>query len=394
MGLKEKQNIPEGWEIKALGDVCHIINGSTPSTSKTTLWNGTINWYTPNDLKYHKINLVESERKISYDGLISIGSRVVPAHSIILSTRAPIGYLGITNTEASFNQGCKGLIPKSDISEKFLYYFLLSNKKSLNGLGSGSTFLELSTSSLSSFLMATPPLKEQQKIAGILEAVDVEIEKTKAVIKATEKLKKGLMQELFTRGIGHSKFKQTELGEIPESWEVVSFKDVLSFTTGKLNSNAAVENGSYPFFTCSQETFQTNTFAFDQEALLLAGNNAAGKYSVKHFKGKFDAYQRTYVISVLDESQLNYLFFKEVLQEKLKELKNSSFGSTTKFLTLKLLESLKMKLPPIDEQKKIACVSVAFDEKIAVNKKLLAKQTELKKGLMQDLLSGVKRVKI
>ena len=73
--------------------------------------------------------------------------------------------------------------------------------------------------------------------------------------------------------------------------------DVATFTTGKLNSNAAIENGIYPFFTCSPETLKINTFAFDQEAILLAGNNAEGNFCIKYYNGKFNAYQRTYVIS-------------------------------------------------------------------------------------------------
>src|SRR5690606_12122290 len=85
--------------------------------------------------------------------------------------------------------------------------------------------------------------------------------------------------------------------DVPEGWEVGSYEQVFDFKTGKLNSNSAVENGSFPFFTCSSETFKTNSYSFDCEALLLAGNNASAVYPFKYFKGKFDAYQRTYVIT-------------------------------------------------------------------------------------------------
>jgi type I restriction enzyme S subunit len=87
-------------------------------------------------------------------------------------------------------------------------------------------------------------------------------------------------------------------------WDRVKLKDVVSFKTGKLNSNAAVPDGVYPFFTCSQETFLTNTYSFDTECVLLAGNNAAGVYPLKYYKGKFDVYQRTYVIRTLDNQRL------------------------------------------------------------------------------------------
>jgi len=80
-------------------------------------------------------------------------------------------------------------------------------------------------------------------------------------------------------------------------WPIVSLKEIVDFKTGRLDSNQAEEGGRYPFFTCSPTTFQINKFAFDTEAVLLAGNNAAGVFSVKYYKGKFNAYQRTYIIS-------------------------------------------------------------------------------------------------
>lgn len=85
------------------------------------------------------------------------------------------------------------------------------------------------------------------------------------------------------------------------NWQSVKLAELVNFKTGKLDSNAAVPNGEYPFFTCSQETFRTNTFSFDTECVLLAGNNANGIYPLKYFYGKFDAYQRTYVISAYDD---------------------------------------------------------------------------------------------
>ena len=239
-----------------------------------------------------------------------------------------------------------------------------------------------------------PPLSEQKKIAEILGAVDEEIQKTDKIIAATEKLKRGLMQQLFSRGIGHTKFKKTKIGEIPIAWDLKKLQYVCDFTTGRLNSNKAVKDGQYPFFTCAQETYQIDTYSFDQKAILLAGNNAAGKYSVKYFEGKFDAYQRTYVISVKDEKILDYYFLKEFLNTQLNELRNYSVGTNTQFLTIKLLNNLLMPLPDIDEQKKITDILSSVNAKIFTNQKLKSKLALLKKGLMQDLLSGTKRVKV
>jgi len=217
---------------------------------------------------------------------------------------------------------------------------------------------------------------EQKKIADILGSADEDIKKTEEIILKTEELKKGLIQKLLTKGIGHTKFKKTKLGEI------------CNFTTGKLNSNKATEGGRYPFFTCSQETFKIGQYSFDQKAILLAGNNAAGKYSVKYYDGKFDAYQRTYVISVRNEKETSYQYIRQVLSARLNELRDSSVGTTTKFLTLNLLQNLPVMLPSIYEQKRIAKILSAVDDKILIYKNVKNKLTNLKKGLMKDLLSG------
>jgi type I restriction enzyme S subunit len=133
---------------------------------------------------------------------------------------------------------------------------------------------------------------EQRKIAHVLSTVQKAIEQQDNLIRTTTELKKALMQKLFTEGTRGEHQKPTEIGFVPKSWEVAKLGKTVEIKTGKLNSNAAVQNGIYPFFTCSQETFAINNYAFDQEAILLSGNNARAIYSVKHYKGKFNAYQQ------------------------------------------------------------------------------------------------------
>ena len=146
-----------------------------------------------------------------------------------------------------------------------------------------------------------PPLSEQRKIAAVLGLVQRAIEQQERLIALTTELKKALLHKLFTEGLRGEPQKQTEIGPVPESWEIKKLGSLVNLKTGKLNSNAATPNGDYPFFTCSQETFRIDHYAFDTEAILLSGNNAQGIYSVKHYNGKFNAYQRTYVITVKAE---------------------------------------------------------------------------------------------
>lgn len=159
---------------------------------------------------------------------------------------------------------------------------------------------------------------------------------------------------------------------------------LVSFRTGKLNSNAAVPNGQYLFFTCSQETFRTNTYSFDGEYVLLAGNNAAGIYPLKYFRGKFDAYQRTYAIQSKDSSLLltRYLYF--TLRPKLELLKSISTGAAAKFLTLTLLNSTEIPLAPLSIQKKIAFILSAYDDLIENNERRIKILEEMAQNLYRE----------
>lgn len=150
-------------------------------------------------------------------------------------------------------------------------------------------------------------------------------------------------------------------------WDAQKLGDLVSFRTGKLNSNAAVANGDYPFFTCSQETYKTNTFSFDTECVLLAGNNANGVYPLKFFSGKFDAYQRTYIIEALDRNVLLNKFLYYALRPKLSEFQNISTGVSTKFLTLTLLKQIGIDIPDSLTQKQIANTLSAYDDLIENN---------------------------
>ena len=138
--------------------------------------------------------------------------------------------------------------------------------------------------------------------------------------------------------------------------KVKALGDLVSIKTGKLNSNAAVEGGKYPFFTCSREIFAIDEFAFDCEAILLAGNNAVGDFNVKHYSGKFNAYQRTYVITINDESEILYAYLYLHLQLALSEFKKQSVGAGTKFLKIGMITGLPITFPDLEEQKRIVAL--------------------------------------
>ena len=189
------------WQEKRLAEVCSKIpQGGTPDTTKPDYWNGSINWLTPAEMGKTKDRFMHTTvRKITELGLKKCSSDLLPINSIIVSTRAPIGYLTINKTEMAFNQGCKGLVPNKTTSYDFLYYTLLFYKNSLIALGSGSTFKELTGNSLKNFKVTFPSLEEQKKIADCLSVMDDLITEQEQIIKDLKHHKNGLMQQLFPK---------------------------------------------------------------------------------------------------------------------------------------------------------------------------------------------------
>ncbi|MDX5385487.1 MAG: restriction endonuclease subunit S [Alteromonadaceae bacterium] len=167
-------------------------------------------------------------------------------------------------------------------------------------------------------------------------------------------------------------------------WVKRKLGDMVQFKTGKLNSNAASADGLYPFFTCSRETFRTDTYSFDTEAVLLAGNNASGVYPLKYFKGKFDAYQRTYVITTLDPDTITNRFLYYVLQPQLERLQTLSTGVATKFLTLTILKSLEVSIPPLHEQQRVTSILSAYDDLIENNTRRIEILEEMARRLYEE----------
>jgi type I restriction enzyme S subunit len=155
--------------------------------------------------------------------------------------------------------------------------------------------------------------------------------------------------------------------------------DACSITTGKLDSNHFVVGGQYPFFTCAPEPLTIDSYAFDDSVILIAGNNASGNFHVNRYKGKFNAYQRTYVLTAKPGYDLDYVFYS--LKMELKRLKEKSQGSQTKFLTLPILKNIDVTRRALPLQKKIAAVLVALDSKIDLNNRMNAKLEAMAKTL-------------
>ncbi len=355
-----------------LGDVCTVVSGTTPKSNHSEYWNGDLNWVTPAELTDESDTIYETQRKITSQAVVDSSLKSFPAGTVLLSSRAPIGKVAISGTEMYCNQGFKNLICSEKIYNRYLYYFLKNKTAYLNSLGRGATFKEISKSIVENIEIPLPSIEEQQKIAAVLDKVSDLIAKRRQQLDKLDELVKSRFIEMFGD-------PERNLKGLP----VLPWHEVFHTTTGKLDSNAMVEGGQYPFFTCAKENYWIDTYAFDCEALLLAGNNAAGVYDVKYYKGKFNAYQRTYVLRLINE-QWSYKLFKRQLEDKLLYLQRRSKGTNTRYLTLGILNDLYFMVPPINQQEQFDVFAGRIDKSKLAIQKSLEKLETLKKALMQE----------
>ena len=349
-----------------LGEVCTIVSGSTPKTSVTSYWDGNTKWITPAELNEDTFYIMDSVRHITEEGKEKTGLSYLPTGTVILSSRAPIGKTAIAGCEMCCNQGFKNLICSDAIYNEYLYFFLKSKTDYLNSLGRGATFKEISKSIVESIEIPLPEVNQQKEIAEKFKKLEQLISLRKQQLAKLDELVKARFVEMF----GNKDYPR------------MKWNNVFNTTTGKLDSNAAVDNGKYPFFTCSKEPLKIDSYAFDQTALLLAGNNAAGKYDVKYYQGKFNAYQRTYVLSL--KHNWSYKLFQYQLEDKLLYLQTKSLGGLTKYLTLKILGELDFIVPPLALQNEFATFVARIDQQKQTVQQSLEKLELMRKALMQE----------
>ncbi len=329
------------WPMVKLRDCCEVVGGATPKREVSEYWDSPdVPWVTPKDVSDLGCSTLEDAPEyISEAGYKSCSTSMLPRGSVLVTSRAPIGNIAIAGRDLCTNQGFKSLIPGENVDGLYLYYCMKHSAQRLQALGNGATFKEVSKKVVEEFEIPLPPLAEQQRIAAILDKADAIRRKRQQAIQLADDFLRAVFLDMFGDPNSNSK-------NVP----VLPMTDVFNISTGSLNSNAAVEGGKYPFFTCAKEVFAINDYAFDQESLLLAGNNAQADYDVKHYKGKFNAYQRTYVLTLRNENW-SYPFYKFALEYQLENLKRVSKGSNTKYITMEIMRRTMLPVPDESEQR-------------------------------------------
>jgi len=354
--MKEKLSLPKGWEMRTVGDVCE--RGSS-NVSQNQLDNEVGDYPIFGASGLIK-NVSFYHQKKPYLSIVKDGSGV--------------GRVTKMNAYTSVIGTLQYILPKENIDLNYLFYNLISIDFKKYVAGAAIPHIYFKDYKNEPFLWM--PLPEQQRIVAILDEAFDAIAKAKA--NAEQNLKNA--KELFESYLNSTKANKVNLGSL------------VDIKTGKLNSNAAVENGEFPFFTCSREVYAIDNYAFDLEAILLAGNNASGDFNVKHYKGKFNAYQRTYVITVNEKEKILYRYLYFQLLKSLKEFKEMSVGANTRFLKLGMIQGLNIALPSIKEQQtiiqKLDALSVETKKLEAIYHQKINDLEELKKSILQKAFSG------
>ena len=401
--MTELGEIPSEWEISKIGELTEIKTGGTPSTKCEKYWkDGDIPWMASGDVNKKIINEVDG--RITKSGMENSAAKLLPKDTVMIAlngqgkTKGTVAYL---NIELTCNQSLAGFLPSYNVfNSKYLYYNLQSRYFEIRGLAGDGARNGLNLGLLREILIPIPSIKEQEKIASILSTVDEQIDNVDALIEKNKELKKGLMQTLLTKGIGHTKFKKTEIGEIPEEWDVKKLECVFEILDSmrkpiKASDREKIE-GNIPYYGASGVIDWINDYIFDEELILLGedGENLNSRNSDLAFKisGKKWVNNHAHVFRVINKKECNIDFMVYYLEAK--DYSIYIAGSAQPKITQAQCRKFLLPLPEKQEQDKIASILLESDKKIEEYENKKQKLEELKKGLMQELLTGMIRVTV
>lgn len=367
------------WAKVKLIDVCVQITDGAHNTVYDTP-GGDCFLLSCKNIKNGAVRIGEKERRIDKKTLENLRSRTkMSIGDVLISSVGTIGETAIVkedNPPYEFQRSVAIFKPNQRyITPKFLYYSLRHKKKKLQHLAEGAVQQCLFINPLKEFEISIPTLEEQEKIVNVLSSLDNKIE-------LNEKINQNL--EAQAQAIFKSWFVDFEPfgGKMPADWKAYKLGEFLPVITGKKNANVSSSKGKYPFFSCAQDMAWTDEFSFDANAILVAGN---GDFNVKFYSGKFEAYQRTYVLVPYDPNFTNWLYY--VVKYNLEKITSGARGSVIKFITKGNLEDFSFFAPRnLDKFTPIDFFNSA-NNKIAENKLEILKLSQLRDTLLPKLMS-------
>lgn len=414
--MTELGEIPTEWEIDYIDNVASRYSGHTPDKKVDEYWNGNIPWISLKDTKRLDNRYIEqTEDYTTQNGINNSSAVLLPEDTVVLSRDATVGKVGITAKQMATSQHFINYVCGSRLNNLYLYYDFLNRKPLFERIGVGSTIKTIGLGFFKSLKIILPSINEQEKIAEILWTVDEQIEITNSLIEKIEKLKKGLMQRLLTKGIGHNKFKNTDVGIIPDAWVIKELSQIsLLITKGTTPSTYGFEFIDEGINFIKIENISDNG-KIDEKSLLKISEECNEKLSRSKVKegdilvsiagslGKSVVIplnilpantNQALAIIRLDKTfysveYVNFIFASKLFKNYIEKI--STVGAQPN-LSLQQIGDFKIPIPELNEQKKIASMLSAIDGRIEQYIFTRDKLQKLKKGLMQKLLTGKIRV--
>lgn len=383
------EEVPEGWEIKALGDVVDkIIGGGTPSRSNRKYWGREIPWVTVKD--FATFNPYTSQEYITKIGLENSASNLIPKNTLITSTRMGLGKAVIYKVDVSINQDLKALFPSKNITTEFLYHWFKKNAEIIEKLGNGSTVLGISLNELKGIQFIQPPKEEQAVIATALSDTDALISSMEKLIAKKREIKQGAMQELLKPKKGWEVKKLGEIGTIIRgaSPRPQGDKRYYGGSVPRLMVEDVTRDGKY---VTPKVDFLTDEGAKKSRpcrkgTLTIVCSGTVGVVSIL----AVDACIHDGFLALIDiksNYSTDYLYHK--LSTLRKQFDNSAtHGGIFTNLTTASIREFETAFPLKGEQVQIASILSDMDAEIINLESKLIKYHQIKSGMMQSLLTG------
>ena len=391
------------WKKLKIEDCAEVIGGGTPSTKKKEYWDGDISWITPKDLSnYNNRYISKGSRNISEKGLKYSSARLLPKNSVLLTTRAPIGYLAISKKELATNQGFKSLIMKKGNVPEFFYYLLKNNINKLLQYASGTTFMEPNATNLKSIEFYIPEVKEQKRIASILSSFDDKIELNNKTNKILEEMAQTIFKEWFINfnfpnedGKPYKKsggeMIDSELGKIPKGWKVITLKDIISIAKGKkpkATSDKITEKFTMPYLTINCYNNEATEYTEYNEKMhvkeldiIMVMDGNAGKI----FYGKEGILSSTMAKLIVKDSNLNELVFY-FLKSIEYDLMYHTVGSVIQHADKQYMLNKKFCVSS-DNLERLSDIFKCIRKEISLNKKENEKLSNIRDSLLPKLMT-------
>ncbi len=373
------------WKNCTLGELGKIVGGATPSTKKFENYEGgTIPWITPKDLSgFLERYIAQGERNITEAGLRSCSAQLLPKHSVLFSSRAPIGYIAIAACEVCTNQGFKSIIPNNDVDYMFLYYLLKFKKGEIENMGSGTTFKEVSAGAMKNIQVRVPAEKSVQiKIAKILSSLDDKIELNNRINDNLLTQAKVLFKAWFFDWIPFDR-------KMPDSWSVSTLGDVTDMGAGgdkpKTTSHLKTPACPYPIYSNSISDYglygYTDAPKIMNESVTVSARGTIGYVCLRHIP-YVPIVRLVTLIPNTDILSAKYLYLF------LSHRNITGTGTTQQQLTVPDFSKTEIPIPDKQIMTSFTEIVTPFFQQIWANEEENEKLTEVRDTLLPKLMSG------